>query len=283
MYRILLGIFFIVCSLTILPQGVLGQQNTSTSALRIPFPGQNCGVIFIPPPPPRVGYPAPPVTALRPAEINRCCYYEPVYPIIPEPIKVIVNTPFKLPFIGNVGNPASSIFSAIWNQIVGPIFSPVNTAAKNVVQPCLSGTLSTKDHPENPACICEVPKSAATTTLRELCRNIDTRDRGAEQKRCNSCIDDGGVWTGIGCVYGDFKRFIQETVLGYGVSLAGGLALLCILYAAFSIQTSRGNPEQIKKAQELLTSCIMGLLLIIFSVFILRIIGVNLLRLPGFS
>jgi len=68
-----------------------------------------------------------------------------------------------------------------------------------------------------------------------------------------------------------------------GIGLAGLIALLCIIYAAFMIQISSGNPERIKKAQELLTSCIMGLMLIIFSVFILRLIGVDILKIPGFT
>ena len=79
------------------------------------------------------------------------------------------------------------------------------------------------------------------------------------------------------------KRFIEETIFGLGIGLAGMVSLLCIIYAAFTMQSSQGNPEKIKKAQELLTSCIMGLILIIFSVFILRLIGVSILRIPGFS
>ena len=39
----------------------------------------------------------------------------------------------------------------------------------------------------------------------------------------------------------------------------------------------------LKKAQELITSCIMGLMLIIFSIFILRLIGVDILKIPGFE
>ena len=58
---------------------------------------------------------------------------------------------------------------------------------------------------------------------------------------------------------------------------------MCIIYSAYLIQFSRGNPERIKKAREYLTSCIMGLLLIIFSIFILRLIGVDILRIPGFG
>ena len=78
----------------------------------------------------------------------------------------------------------------------------------------------------------------------------------------------------------NFKSIIEETVFGIGVGLAGGFSLLCIIYAAFMMQSSEGNPEKLKKAQEMITSCIMGLMLIIFSVFILRLIGVNLLKIP---
>jgi len=47
--------------------------------------------------------------------------------------------------------------------------------------------------------------------------------------------------------------------------------------------TSRGDPNQLKAGQELLTSAISGLLLLIFSLVILRIIGVDILNIPGFS
>jgi hypothetical protein len=77
--------------------------------------------------------------------------------------------------------------------------------------------------------------------------------------------------------------FISVTLLGWGVGLAGLIALACIIYSTFVLQTSGGNPERIKKAREYLTSCIVGLLLIIFSVFILNVIGVNILQIPGFQ
>jgi hypothetical protein len=67
----------------------------------------------------------------------------------------------------------------------------------------------------------------------------------------------------------------------FGVGLAGIAAFLCIIYAAFILQTSRGNPERIKKAREYLTNCIIGLLIIIFAVFVLRLIGVDILQIAG--
>ncbi len=108
--------------------------------------------------------------------------------------------------------------------------------------------------------------------------------KSKEYLNCVDCFAQTGFWTALGCFYlADFKVFIEKNVLGLGVGLAGTIAFLCIIYAAFSYQTSRGNPEQIKKAQQLLVSCITGLLLIIFSVFILRLIGVNILQIPGFQ
>jgi hypothetical protein len=47
--------------------------------------------------------------------------------------------------------------------------------------------------------------------------------------------------------------------------------------------TSQGNPEKVQAAREQLTSAIVGLLFIIFSLAILTIIGVDILKLPGFT
>jgi hypothetical protein len=47
------------------------------------------------------------------------------------------------------------------------------------------------------------------------------------------------------------------------------------------ISTSAGDPKKLQAGKELLTAAISGLLLLIFSVFILRIIGVEILNIPG--
>jgi Co/Zn/Cd efflux system component len=66
------------------------------------------------------------------------------------------------------------------------------------------------------------------------------------------------------------------------MGLAGGIAFLLILFGGFQIMVSAGNPEQMNAGKEMVTSAIAGLLLIIFSVFLLRLIGYNILRIPGF-
>lgn len=66
-----------------------------------------------------------------------------------------------------------------------------------------------------------------------------------------------------------------------GISSFGALILL--LVAGFNLITSNGNKEKVAAARETITSAILGLLFIIFSIVILEIIGVDILRIPGFS
>ncbi len=83
--------------------------------------------------------------------------------------------------------------------------------------------------------------------------------------------------TAIGCIpYGDTNKFIAF-ILKWAIGVGGGIAFILILVGGFQIITSSGNPERLKAGRELLTSALAGLILLVFSVFILRIIGVDIL------
>lgn len=69
----------------------------------------------------------------------------------------------------------------------------------------------------------------------------------------------------------------------WSVGIGGGIAFLLIVYAGFLIMTSAGNPERLKAGQELLTSAISGLILLILSIFVLRFIGIDILGLGAFG
>ena len=92
-----------------------------------------------------------------------------------------------------------------------------------------------------------------------------------------NCID-----TAIGCIPIEEQGMI-EFILKWAIGIAGGIAFILIIIASFQIMTSQGDPKRLQAGKELLSSAIMGLILLIFSVFILRVIGVNILKIPGLS
>lgn len=129
-------------------------------------------------------------------------------------------------------------------------------------------------------CICKLEEGTTPIpALREICEKYV---QGDELAACIECADDGGVQTAIGCIPVKFSHFITYYLFPVAIGLAGLIAFLCIIYSAFVMQTSAGDPERLKKARQNLTSCIVGLLIIIFSVFILQLIGVEILKIPGF-
>lgn len=123
------------------------------------------------------------------------------------------------------------------------------------------------------------------------CKYIGTSySETVSNPECKSCFDQGGVWTAIGCVgrgsgadpSGKLNAFIR-TFLGIGTGVGGGIAFLLILFSGFQRIMSAGNPEKLHEAKDLMTAAISGLLLIIFSIFLLRLIGVEILQIPGFG
>ncbi|MBI2591025.1 MAG: hypothetical protein HYW33_04145 [Candidatus Blackburnbacteria bacterium] len=102
----------------------------------------------------------------------------------------------------------------------------------------------------------------------------------SEIKRCGD--DNSGLSTALGCIpVGDTNSFVGW-FLKWALGISGGVAFLLIIFAGFQIMSSTGNPDKIQGGKELLNAAISGLILIIFSVFLLKLIGVDILGLPGF-
>jgi hypothetical protein len=110
----------------------------------------------------------------------------------------------------------------------------------------------------------------------DLCSQV----RSEDHTKCNHCLQTDGIWTGLGCVSFNPTGLVSN-LLSIGIGLAGGFALLLLLYGSFLLATSAGNPDQVQKAQDVIGSAVTGLLFIVFSVVILRIIGVDILGIPG--
>lgn len=90
------------------------------------------------------------------------------------------------------------------------------------------------------------------------------------------------IKTAIGCIPTQKEGF-AKFFLGYLLGIGGLVAFFLILYAGFQILTSKGNPEKIEGAKQLLTAALAGAFFIIFSAVILQLMNVDILgNLPGF-
>lgn len=88
--------------------------------------------------------------------------------------------------------------------------------------------------------------------------------------------------TAIGIINTSAIGFVT-TMIMLILGVAGGIAFILIVYSGFKIIVSQGSPEAVQGARETLTSAIVGFLLIIFSIFILQFVTVDILAIPGFK
>lgn len=93
------------------------------------------------------------------------------------------------------------------------------------------------------------------------------------------CGED--ITTALGCVpigkFEDFVAWLLKRVIG----ISGGIAFLLMVFGGLKILTSAGDPKGIQAGGEMISSALIGLLFIIFSVFLLELIGVKILGIPG--
>ena len=100
---------------------------------------------------------------------------------------------------------------------------------------------------------------------------------------CTSREGEEGINTAIGCIpTGSLNKFVAW-FLSKLIFIASGIAFLLMAFGALKIITSAGSPESIQAGKELITSSLAGLVFIILSLFLLKLIGVDILQIPGFG
>lgn len=125
---------------------------------------------------------------------------------------------------------------------------------------------------------CDKVVGASTETA-----NTCSRLPNSAKNDCETCMNDNKhVWTAIGCIETTTTGLINK-FLPLGIGMAGGIAFLLIIFGAFQMMMSSGNPEKLNAGKELVSAAITGLLLIIFSIFILQLVGAQILAIPGFK
>jgi hypothetical protein len=86
--------------------------------------------------------------------------------------------------------------------------------------------------------------------------------------------------TALGCIPVKIDELVV-TLLPYLFGIAGGISFLLMISGFIKMTTSNGDPKAVQGAQESITSAITGLIVSIFALFILRLIAVKILVLPG--
>ena len=95
-------------------------------------------------------------------------------------------------------------------------------------------------------------------------------------------IGCGVIQTALGGIRTDVPGFVNR-ILSLILGISGGIVLILIISAGYRLMASSGNPERVQAAREQLTSAVVGLLFIIFSLVILQVITRDIIGIPGFE
>lgn len=89
--------------------------------------------------------------------------------------------------------------------------------------------------------------------------------------------------TAIGIVDVSSPVVVVTKIFSIALSLGGFAALIIIIFSGYKLLVSRANKEIVQGARETLTSAIVGLLFIVFSLVILSVIAGDIIKIPGFN
>lgn len=109
----------------------------------------------------------------------------------------------------------------------------------------------------------------------------DFRDKETldEYIKSGKCLK---IRTALGSISTDPTKFIKD-LFAWGLYIVSFVAVLYSIYAGYLLISSRGDKEKVAHAREVITSTIIGIIFIAFAFAILAIIGVDIIRIPGFS
>lgn len=121
----------------------------------------------------------------------------------------------------------------------------------------------------------------------QVSSSLSTPEGANAKDRCIQCIGGdelgrAGIWTAVGCIPREPEKIVNS-LLRLGLGMGGGFALIIILVSGFVLSVSQGEPKRIEDAKQWLTSALVGMLFIIFSVTLLHFIGYSIFKIPGFG
>ena len=88
--------------------------------------------------------------------------------------------------------------------------------------------------------------------------------------------------TDLGCIKNDPLGF-ASSLYSWGLGIIGGVAVLSIIYGAYLVLSSQGDPDKLTKGKSYIVYSIIGLILAVSGYAFYRIIGVDVIKIPGFQ
>lgn len=155
------------------------------------------------------------------------------------------------------------------------IFSPKSVNAEVVCPPDHPGTVCAAFNPDAANCI-QVSKCYGGITNQYCCGAPDiTPAEGGGST--GPSIENGYIDTAIGHIPISGENDIAGFFLSWGMGVGGAIALIMIAISTYMIMTSAGDPRKLQAGKELLTSAVAGLVLLVSSAYVLKLIGVDIL------
>ncbi len=101
----------------------------------------------------------------------------------------------------------------------------------------------------------------------------------------------GVAYTMIGCVQTNLRSIqtegaaasITQVFLNLLFRIVGAIALIYFLYGVFVIMTSQADPERLNYGKRIALGAIVGLIFSLTSVFLVNLLGNDILKIPGFE
>lgn len=138
------------------------------------------------------------------------------------------------------------------------------------------GTGGTRCCPNQPSC--DVLSSAGTTPPGDPPPAAPAPAAPAAGVDTPTCDDGNGTPTALGCIPNQPAAAIAK-ILPWAIGLGTGLAFLLFLYGAFTLITAGSDPQKVDSGKSVITSAASGLIFIILSILLLRVIGIDILKL----
>lgn len=95
------------------------------------------------------------------------------------------------------------------------------------------------------------------------------------------CADFKSINTAVGCIPFETEAFMVW-LLPKLFGIFGGIAFLLMVYGFILLATSSGDEKRVQGAKETITSAVVGLMVSLSALFILRLIAIDILHIPGF-